>query len=280
MSLTLLLLALLSPSPAVVWGEQGHRLVCEIALRRLTPAGRALVESIRAGDPSPGDSFAGSCLWADEVRNTTHTYTYYYHFINIPPHTTGVSLQRDCGDPARYCAPWAIRHYAKVLLDPAASALEKAEALKFLGHFVGDLHQPLHAGHPGDLGGNRIRVDFFGQREPNGDSLNLHKVWDTSILARAGLAWPDSADVLNAEITSAQAAQWQSLDVVGWANESYRQAEARAYRLPAGKRIRSTYFNRAKAVSRLHLERAGVRLAFLLNQIAAGTLDPASMGLP
>jgi hypothetical protein len=105
-------------------------------------------------------------------------------------------------------------------------------------------------------------------------------VWDTSILQRAGLAWPDSADALNAEISPAQASQWESLNVLGWANESYRQAEALAYRLPAGKRIRSTYFNRAKAVSRLQLKRAGVRLAHLLNQIAAGTLDPALMGVP
>ena len=275
----LLLLTALA-TPAAVWGEQGHRLVCEIALRRLTPAAAALVQRIRAAEPSPTESFASGCLWADDVRHTTHTYTYYYHFINIPPHTTGASLQRDCADPARYCAPWAIRHYAAVLLDPAASGLEKAEALKFLGHFVGDLHQPLHAGRPADLGGNRILVDFFGQRESNGDSLNLHKVWDTSILQRAGLVWPGSADALNAEIGPAQASQWESLNVLSWANESYRHAEVIAYRLPAGKRIRATYFNRAKAVSRLQIKRAGVRLAYLLNQIAAGTLDPASMGLP
>jgi hypothetical protein len=280
MPLTLVLLAVLSSPPAAVWGEQGHRLVCEIAQRRLTPAATALVQSIRAGDPSPTDSFASSCLWADAVRNTTHTFTYYYHFINIPPHTAGVNLQRDCADPARYCAPWAIRHYATVLLDPDGSGLEKAEALKFLAHFVGDLHQPLHAGRPADLGGNRIRVDFFGQRETNGDSLNLHRVWDTSILERAGLVWPGSADVLDAEISPAQAAQWESPNVLRWTNESYRHAEAVAYRLPSGKRIRSTYFNRAKGVSRLQLKRAGVRLAYLLNQIAAGTLDPASMGLP
>jgi hypothetical protein len=274
-----LLLALVNPLPTAVWGEDGHRLICEVAYRRLTPAAQLMVQRIRAEDPSPGDNFSSGCLWADEVRSTTHAYTYYYHFINIPPGVAGAKFQRDCADTARYCAPWAIRRYARVLLDGSASALDKAEALKFLAHFVGDLHQPLHAGRPADLGGNLIRVDFFGERRPNGDSLNLHSVWDGSILRRAGIGFPGSADALDTEITVGQAEAWRTPNVARWTNESYRHAES-AYRLPAGKRIRAAYFNRARDVSRLQLKRAAVRLAFLLNEIAAGTLDPAQMGLP
>ncbi|HLB53703.1 MAG TPA: S1/P1 nuclease [Gemmatimonadales bacterium] len=277
------ILLLFSPGPGpgpgpAMWGLEGHRIVCEIAYQRLTPAARSMVLTIRAADPDSGSSFADSCLWADRVRSTTHRQTNAYHYINIPPGSAGADLARDCADPDRRCAPWAIKHYALVLREPGA-ALERAEALKFLAHFVGDIHQPLHAGRSGDLGGNTIRVDFFGQRDANGDSLNLHRVWDSSILERAGLGWPDSVSALHAEITPAEAAAWENSGPLGWVDESYREDESLVYQLPPGNRIDAEYFGRAIAVSRLRLKQAAVRLAELLNRIAAGTLD-GSLGMP
>ena len=251
------------------WSAEGHRLVCEIAWQRLSPGARSLVQTIRAADPEGGSSFAESCVWADRVRPTTHQYTYGYHFINIPPGGAGAVLERDCADPERRCAPWAIHHYTTVLLDPQVSPLARAEALKFLGHFVGDIHQPLHAGRLADRGGNDLPVDFFG------DSLNLHAVWDGSLLRRAGLAWPDSAAALSAEPTAAG----ETLNVMAWVNESYQAAESLAYRLPEQNRIDTRYLDAARAVAREAIKRAGARLALLLNRIAAGTLDPASLGV-
>jgi hypothetical protein len=274
----LLLAALMAPLPPVVWGGEGHRIVCEIAWQRLTPAARALVTAIRAADPDSGSSFPESCLWADRVRATTHRYTNTYHYINIPPGVAGVDLARDCADEERRCAPWAIKHYAVVLADPRSSAIYRAEALKFLAHFVGDLHQPLHAGRPEDLGGNRILVDFFGRHGRNGDSLNLHTVWDSSILDRGHLVWPDSALALNAEIAPKEAAEWEKSTVLDWTNESYRASEELVYRLPDGKRIDEAYYQAGLTLSRTALQRAGVRLAHLLNQMAAGTFSPASLG--
>ena len=277
----LLVLAMASaPVPMFRWGEQGHRILCEIAFQRLTPAARAMVEGIRAEDPAPAASYAESCTWADAVRGNTHPFTSAYHFINIPARTVGADFARDCGDPARRCVGWAIRHYAAVLLNPWATPLGRAEALKFVSHFVGDLHQPLHAGRPEDLGGNRVLVDFFGMRRSNGDSLNLHGIWDYSILERAGMVWPDAAAALNARIRPASATQWASLDVMRWMNESYRLAESVVYRLPGGKRIRDAYYRRALDVSRTRLQQGGVRLAHLLNQIAAGTFSPEALGIP
>jgi hypothetical protein len=269
-----------APVPAFRWGDQGHRVLCEIAYRRLTPEARAWVDGIRRADPDSSDSFAGSCVWADNVRGNTHPFTSAYHYVNIPTGAPGTDPERDCGDAARRCVGWAIGHYTAVLVNPDATPLGRAEALKFVSHFVGDLHQPLHAGRPDDLGGNRVLVDFFGERRSGGDSLNLHGIWDYSILQRAGISWPRSVTELNAGITPAQARTWAALNVIDWMDESYRLAESMVYRLPAGKRIDEAYFRRAVEASRLRLMQAGVRLAHLLNQIAAGTFRLETLVLP
>jgi len=281
---TLILAVLVTPALArsapALWGREGHTLVCEIAWSRLTPVAQTMVRTIRAADPDSGASFAESCLWADRVRSTTHRETSAYHYINIPAGAPGPDLARDCGDPDRRCAPWAIYRYARELAEPDLGPAARAEALKFLAHFIGDIHQPLHAGRPGDLGGNNIRVDFFGGRSPRGDSLNLHSVWDSAILERGGLVWPDSVAALSAEITPEAAAAWKTTDIMAWVNESYQTAEESVYRLPDSKRIDLAYFEQGLAISRLALKRAAVRLAAVLNGIAAGRLDLTLPGIP
>ena len=263
-----LLLAI--PSTARAWGGDGHRIVCEIAWQRLTPEAKTMVTDLLRGDEFP--LFAESCSWADEVRRTTHEHTYNYHFINSPAGVAGMDWARDCGDPAKRCAPWAIRHFAQVLADRSAAPVERQEALKFLAHFVGDLHQPLHAGRPEDLGGNRVQVDFFGDRGTEERPRNLHSVWDSGILRRGGMT-PDDAAALAAAIVEDEAEMWATTDVRSWANESYRLSEEFVYgRLPADGRIRNAYFLPALGISRAQLMKGGVRLAHLLNAAAAGTL--------
>ncbi|OGU04632.1 MAG: hypothetical protein A2W29_05725 [Gemmatimonadetes bacterium RBG_16_66_8] len=257
------------------WGQAGHHIVCEIAWRRLSPRAQAMVADLRRQDPDARDSFASDCLWADAARSTTHRFTYNYHFVNIPSKASGIDANRDCGDPERRCAPWAIRHYALILQDPAMRPIQRAEALKFLTHFVGDLHQPLHVGRPQDRGGNGVRVSFFGRRVIGRDTLNLHSVWDTHILARADLVVPGAALVLNDEITETEASQWSATPLSGWVAESYELDETLVYELPPGNEIGEEYFRAASSASKVQLKRAGVRLAALLNAIADGKLDPA-----
>ena len=249
-----------------VWGGDGHRLVCEIAFRHLAPEGKMLVSQLRATESV---TFAESCTWADEVRDQRPE-TYNYHFINIPPGQSGMNMTRDCGDPAKRCAPWAIKHYAIILADANKSTLERGEALKFLSHFVGDLHQPLHAGRPAELGGNRVYVLFFGDRGTEGRQINLHSVWDGRILGRANLRWPHSADQLIAEITTPDVSSWANSDVVAWTNESYRIDEDFVYSIPNGGDIQQTYYDRALSISRRRIQQAGIRLAHVINEAARG----------
>lgn len=266
-----------SPSP-VMWGSEGHRIVCEIAWQRMTPAARTMVNTIRAADPDSSANFADSCNWADRVR-ANYPYANTYHYINIPSGSSGVDLARDCADQEKRCAPWAIANYANVLADPRSSPTYKAEALKFLAHFIGDLHQPLHAGRPEDLGGNLIRVEFFGLRGRNGDSLNLHAVWDVSIIERGKLTWPDSAIALNQAITGQEAVDWGNSTVLDWTNESFRASEDLVYRLPGDKRIDDDYYRSGLTLSRTAIQKAGVRLAMILNEIAGGTFRPETLGI-
>lgn len=263
-----ILIALLVATPLVnsrpvapKWSAAGHSVICEIAWMRLTDEARHMVRDVTDLDDSA--SFAASCAWADQVRRTTHRYSAPYHYVNIPPNTAGFDQERDCADPERRCVTWAVTEYAEVLQDRTASREARGEALKFLAHFVGDLHQPLHAGYAHDLGGNRQDVDFFGA------TRNLHSVWDGAIVARGGYTGPAAAQRLNDAITPAQVVEWEGFDPESWTNESYEIVESMVYDFPTTGEVRDEYFERALEISLVRIQQAGVRLAYTLNEIAS-----------
>lgn len=295
-----LLLLVVCPDRALAFGLEGHRLICEIAFQRLSPAAKTFVNEVRAlrteiRDPfdgcqncpevHPSDarqmSFSEGCTWADEARRDTFKGTYEYHFINVPKAAAGFDLGRDCG--VFDCVLVGIQRYARYLaLDPSDSSREKERrvlALRFLGHFVGDLHQPLHTGFVEDLGGNLIAVRFTenGQTETS----NLHAVWDSVVLRKAGLS-PGSAQTLNSEITPADAAAFSTLDITGWATEAHGLARQLGYTKPDGNAVEANdlldedYFDPAGDAIRLQIKKAAVRLAALIEAAAAGTL-PAQL---
>jgi hypothetical protein len=223
-----------------------------------------LLEDGRAG-------FVESCFWADRARFTTHPHTARYHFVNIPEGSSGLDMARDCSPSVGRCVTWAIAHFGMALQDIDVDRVQRVVALKFLSHFVADLHQPLHAGRLVDLGGNRVELRV--EPSPCADSVNLHALWDAVVLCHGGLSWPEGAEALAGGVTAEQAASWANVDVVGWTNESFRLAEEFAYRIPGEGVIDRDYLIRAVAIAREQLQRAGVRLAFLINSAAAGGLD-------
>jgi hypothetical protein len=266
------------------WGEQGHRVVCRMALALFSDQGHALVQATRAlesfvshpdGEPKTPPSFAASCHWPDDARHDTHLSTYEYHFINVPQAASTLEVARDCA--ALDCVLVAIQRYAQYLTrtpDGDREKGRKAEALRFLGHFVGDLHQPLHVSHTEDRGGNSINVQWFGQ------PTSLHTIWDTFIAERGSLTTEQDAVALAAAITPEERQAWSTFDVVGWARESLERARQFAYVHPDGTAVMEgapltePYFDRALPIVKEQLKKAGVRLAFLLNAVAAGTLPP------
>ena len=161
---TLALAGLMAPAEARAWGEVGHEIICKLAYERLSEAGRSFIDEIRAegGLDEPAD-FHETCIWPDKVRRSAYRGTRQYHFLNAPKAAPSIDLARDCD--ALDCVTVGVQRYAAIVarepLDLDSARRERAEALRFLGHFVGDLHQPLHIGHTEDLGGNRLRVSWF-----------------------------------------------------------------------------------------------------------------------
>jgi len=263
------LLLLLVSFNAQAWGRDGHQLVCAMAQAKLTPEARIMVDTLLVeGEALKGGqvSFAESCLWPDDVKYSNHKGTYEQHFINVPDEALTVDLLRDC--PALNCIATGIQKALTYLSRPAGSSREKARraaALRFLGHFVGDLHQPLHVGNASDWGGNKITVQWEGKE------TNLHALWDYGMLESMGIKYPDSLDfMLSVEKTN------KNKQIIDWFNESLSLARSNAYSnakgniVASGDSLGSVYLERNKLILIAQLVLASERLAMLLNKIAAG----------
>lgn len=155
----------------------GHITIAYVASNFVQPQTAHYFQTLLRNDTS--DYLANVATWADSIRYTKWGhYTGVYHFIDAkdsPPTSCTVDLDRDC--KAEGCVVTAIQNYTSQILDPDMPAWLRAQAAKFVVHFVGDIHQPLHDEDVA-RGGNGIHVLW------NGNELNLHHVWDSSIAER------------------------------------------------------------------------------------------------
>ena len=207
-----------------------------------------------------GQRLADASVWADNIRQYRHDADP-LHYVNIPVSAAAYDSARDCGDGR--CIVAAIDADRRVLADPSASADGRAEALRFLIHFLGDLHQPMHVADDNDRGGNRRTVYL------DGDSTNLHAVWDGKLLERAGLSEAVYFEQLRREMRGLDLAALERGTVADWATEGHRLAVEHAYRIPSGGRLDSAYVEGARRIIDHAIIAAGVRLARLLNEALA-----------
>jgi hypothetical protein len=278
--LALWMLMLLGATPGFAWGPDGHRIVCEIAYQEVGPAGKKLVADLMAGD-AEDPSFASACNWPDRLRSQPQfDWVKASHFVNIP---VGKTFDPGVHCPAKGCAARAIGQNARTLAASKASRTDRREALKYLGHFIGDLHQPLHVSYSKDSGGNSIKTRLCTADCRN---LKLHSVWDSGILEAERKTWRVLARELRLEITTEQREAWRPFDVEAVISESFGIAERFAYRAVKGGAIQEGYIGQLQQpvkldasyvatmapVVREQLEKAGVRLAAVLDEIAAGQL--------
>jgi hypothetical protein len=242
--------------PAFAWGPEGHALVARIAETQLTPEVRARVVEILG----PGKSMASVASWADEVRRSRPE-SGPWHYVDIPLKAGHLDLPRDCGKQG--CVVVKIAELRRLVHDPATPPDQRREALMFLIHFIGDMHQPLHCEDNDDKGGNSVQVQFFGRRS------NLHSVWDSGLLGRIGAEdqlFPD----LSRE-SAAHAGKYSKGTVAQWAEESHKAARKVVYgKLPKPAQgspvvLDATYEKSADPVVRRQIELAGARLAKVLN---------------
>lgn len=245
--------------PSLRWGADGHHIVCAIAWWELTDEAKAGIRELLDTDPTY-ERFMESCTWADRVRGRDARYDRYTtaHYVNIPRGETSFRLERDCANT--FCVVEGIEESRDVLENPSAPTAERLDALKFLSHFVGDLHQPMHAGYADDRGGNDTMVTV------EGEAYNLHRVWDSVLWGRIGRDWLDHASVLWFGISDADRKAWQDQNPTHWAEESFRIVYDSAYRLP----VDDAYLERNTAIIEQRLQMGGVRLGLLLNRLFAG----------
>lgn len=264
---TLMLLMTMSvfAMPARAWSTPVHELICEMAWLQLTPQAKQLLRRIRDGEAEATRTFAQSCGWADSVRDSEHRDSYEYHFANLPAAANGFDPARDCA--AFDCIPVAIHRYLRYVQEPAFQGRlrdRRSRALRFLAHFVADIHQPLHVGFGADRGGNDI-VARFGDRESN-----LHQLFDGELPRALGLTRRENADRLVKTIDARRATSWRTGDVAAWANESFVAAKDRVYPLGRDGLVSDAELRAVAPLLTEQVQKASVRLAYLLNESAAG----------
>lgn len=274
--------ALILAAPlASAWGPEGHAIVADIAQAHLSPAAAAQVQVLlRQEGLTRLDQISS---WADGNRKERPR-TGGWHYVDIPLRADGYVAARDCRQDN--CVIAQIDRWGRVLADRSAPPAQRLEALKWVVHFVGDVHQPLHAEDDDDKGGNTVQLQFFGA------GTNLHAIWDGGVLRHALGLVPgpnytfDHAIVqtdamrLDRMIAPAERAKWSSVgglsqlnaDAVAWADESHELARDVAYAHLDG-RNRSGWSQRYQDVAwpvvRRRLQQGGVRLGAVLDMLLA-----------
>ena len=302
--------ALISPSPAHAWGCKGHETVALIAEKHLSPEAKEFVLTLLKENPidlqlkrycgsAVNDPMGDASTWADDVRPERKNGP--WHYIDIPRGTArgDGNLVPYCGKEG--CVNEALAAQIAILKNKSVEPAKRAEALRYIIHFVGDLHQPLHSTTNDDEGGNCVPLAYF-RRKPrehaHGFSPNLHSIWDSAIIDRdaEGADSHEYADRLE-ETYASSFEQWQKagIHIDDWAWESHEYAESNVYApltpkvaieppVPVhactddnniGARlldehiaIGEPYQDQAAPIAELRVAQAGIRLALILNDAA------------
>ncbi|WP_144392917.1 S1/P1 nuclease [Pleionea sediminis] len=238
---------------AMSFGKTGHRITGAIAEKYLTETTRQSIESIIGNE-----TLAEASTYVDEMKSNPSEFwrktANPYHYVTVPKGKTYAQV----GAPKKSDAVEALKKYSKVLKDKKASKADKAVALKFIVHIIGDLHQPLHAGNGDDRGGNDVKLRFFWQ-----DS-NLHRVWDSGLIDQQKLSYTEWTNFLNRTITPDTILQWTTTNPEDWIAES---TKIRDTIYPKEDNLTWDYQYQHLPTLKLRLKQGGVRIAVYLNEL-------------
>lgn len=252
--------AFLAPAPALAWGKTGHRVTGAIADQHLSGLTRAHLRELVGVE-----TLAEASTWPDEMRANPDPFWQKtanpWHYVTVG----GFEYDRA---PPEGDALEALRFFRRMLRDPNASLEHRQLALRFIVHLVGDLHQPLHNGRPGDRGGNEVKVKWFGR------DTNLHAVWDSALVDDTGYSFSELAERLSRHSRSADVIAWWNPDPRDWVRESVQHRE-RIYPAAGKTDLGYDYAYQHTPTVELRLKQAGVRLAAYLNQLFAEPMPPA-----
>lgn len=242
---------LIATAPAGAWGPIGHRTIAQVAENHLTPKTRREVAKLLGAATLPEVAY-----WADEIRYLPEwKVADTWHYISIDDTETLTSTVRNPkGDVVE-----AIERMEATLRGSTAGAKERSEALKFLIHFVGDIHQPLHVGRRADAGGNKIEVTLNGKQD------NLHWTWDALMINDMGLSYTELAHQID-HPSASDVTTWAKSPITAWVNDSFA-LRPQVYDIPADGKLSYLYSFQNWPAIRTQLLKAGIRLAGTLNAI-------------
>lgn len=248
---------------ALAWGDEAHQVICEVAFRLAKPNTQSEIKRLIDSDPAATyPDFSESCVQPDHQRTRPTE-----HYVNLP--RTSLGLDSDKCPLAEKCVLTAISSDLKIVSSKTEPDATRLLALESLGHWVGDIHQPLHVSFADDRGGNNIKV--------TGCARNLHAVWDSCLVgASIGLDVTKAADGLMATITPAMQMQWADSTPRDWANETFAIAKTITTRYCVmhdqscdlstdSLTITTDYLEANKPVVKEQLQKAAVRLARTLD---------------
>ncbi|MFT4801052.1 MAG: hypothetical protein ACI93N_000817 [Flavobacteriaceae bacterium] len=234
------------------WGKTGHRATGEIAEKYLTKKAKKEIDKLLNGY-----SLAFVSTYADDIKSDDAYKKYYtWHYVNFPIGSTYEShFKNEKGDLIE-----GINTCIKFLKDENSSNKDKAFHLKMLVHFIGDLHQPLHIGKAGDRGGNDIKVQWFYK------DTNLHAVWDSKMIDGYGMSYTELA-ISAQKLSKQQLESIQNGTPIDWMNDSRKLCEEVYTSAEVGENLRYRYSYEYMDTVRLQLQKGGIRLATILNDI-------------
>jgi hypothetical protein len=271
----LLILALLSPTPALAWWEYGHETVARIAQANIRPDTRRAIATLLRHAPElatptcPLRTIEQASVWPDCIKalGDRFSYQYNWHYQNVNV-CKPFDLKAAC--PDGNCVSAQVDRNFRLLKDRTLPLRERLMALAFLVHFAGDLHQPLHAGDNGDLGGNRVKADYGIVANAR---LNLHSIWDGYLSERSISAPPSLIRVYS----RAERAEMAAGTTEDWSRESWAISRDSAYapvrdgnacgtQGEVRGKLSDAQIEALVPVVRLQIERGGLRLARLLDE--------------
>ena len=240
----------------IFWGYVGHQTVARIAENHLTPQAKAAIHNLLGNE-----TIVDVASWADEVvSQPDYKNTAAWHYVNVEP---GLNYQAFADAVKNQRIPnvyTALQSCEQVLNSKNTGVLQKANALKFIVHLVGDAHQPMHVSRAEDRGGNSIQMQF------NGKGTNLHALWDSGLIGHESLSFAQKAAEYDTA-TPQQIKRWQNDDIIIWLFESYQISMQLYTEAEKNNNADETYYTSHISILQHRIERAGIRLAGVLNEL-------------
>lgn len=236
----------------MVWSKTGHRVIGDVAEEHLSRKAKKAISDLLDGQSLSSVSNFGDEIKADKKYREFSA----WHYVNFP-------ADKDYKDvePSKYGdLVMGINKCIVIVKDPKSTREDKIFYLKFLVHLIGDLHQPMHVGRLEDKGGNDIQVQWFGK------GSNLHRVWDSNMIDDYGMSFTELSDKLPV-LTKQEVKQLQQGNVYDWVEESQEIANQLYDSVEVGEKLAYQYGYKWWDTVETQLQKGGVRLAAVLNQL-------------